>query len=136
MSHVILLAADRPLPLYDAGSCRERTSTCQGYTVTMEVGGFAVRPHEYYRQVVDELELPMKPCRCELDLEATEQDAELLRGYLERYLSPGEQVQLWSVWVPRCPEDRLDRYRGRLEDLDLETVALLERGDVCVTVEA
>lgn len=135
MSHVILLAADRPLPLYDAGICRERTSTYQGHRVTIEVHGFAVRPHGYYRQAVDELELPMKPCRYELDLDATPEDVRRLRDYLEQNLSPGEQVELWSVWVPRYPEDRLARYRGRLADLDLETVELLKEWNDCITVE-
>ena len=135
MSHVILLAADRPLPLYDAGICRERTSADQGYTVTMEVRGFAVRPHSYYRQAVDELGLPMKPCRYELDLEVTPEDVQVLRDYLERNLSPGEQAELWSVWVPSYPEDRLTRYRGRLEDLGLETVNLLNEWNICITVE-
>ncbi len=51
-------------------------------------------------------------------------------------MAPGEQAELWSAWVPRCPEDGLARYRGRLEELDLETVELLEQWNVCITVEA
>ena len=135
MSHVILLAADRPLPLFDAGIYRERTSTDQGYTVTLEVRGFSVRPHRYYRQAVDELELPMKPYRYELDLDATPEDVQALRDYLEQNLSLGERVELWSVWVPRYPEDRLTRYRGRLEDLNLDTAELLQGWNDCITVE-
>ena len=131
MSHVILLCADRPLPLYDSGIRRVRTEGA----VTVEGDGFSVQANEYYRQAVEELDFPMKPCRYELDLEPTGQDAGLLRTYLERHLRPGEEVQLWSVWVPRYPEDGLSRYRGRLEDLDGDALALLEGWNVCMTVE-
>ena len=136
MSHVVLLASDRPLPLYDPGVRRIRTSGCGGHAVTGEEDGFSVREHCYCRDAVDELGFSMKPCRYELDLRATQQDTDLLRGHLERNLAPGEQAELWSVWVPRCPEDGLARYRGRLEELDLETVELLEQWNVCITVEA
>ena len=103
--------------------------------VTVEGDGFSVQANEYYRQAVEELDFPMKPCRYELDLEPTGQDAGLLRTYLERHLRPGEEVQLWSVWVPRYPEDGLSRYRGRLEDLDGDALAPLEGWNVCMTVE-
>ena len=131
MSHVILLCADRPLPLYDSHTRRVRTEGA----VTVERDGFSVRADEYYRQAVEELGFPMKLCRYELDLEPTDQDAGLLRGYLEQNLRPGEEAQLWSVWVPRYPEDGLSRYRGRLEDLDREALAPLEGWNVCMTVE-
>ncbi len=136
MSHVTLLAADKPLPLYDPGVRRIRTSGCGGRAVAVEEDGFSVQEHRYYRDAVDELGLPMKPCRYELDLRGTQEDTDLLRGYLEQNLAPGERAELWSVWVPRYPEDGLARYRGRLADLDLETVALLEQWNVCITVEA
>ena len=131
MSHVILLCADRPLPLYDSGARRGRP----GGAVTVEGDGFLVQANEYYRQAVEELDFPMKPCRYELDLEPTGQDAGLLRTYLERHLRPGEEAQLWSVWVPRYPEDGLSRYRGRLEELDGDALAPLEGWNVCMTVE-
>lgn len=136
MSHVTLLAADKPLPLYDPGVRRVRTSGRGGHAVTVEEDGFSVREHGYYRDAVDELGFSMKPCRYELDLRTTQQDTDLLRGYLERNLTPGERAELWSVWVPCYPEDGLTHYRGRLTDLDLETVALLEQWNVCITVEA
>ena len=41
----------------------------------------------------------MKPHRYELDLRATEQDAALLRDYLRQSCIPGEQVELWNLWV-------------------------------------
>ena len=131
MSHVILLCADRPLPLYDPHARRVRAEG----SVTVERDGFSVQANAYYRQAVEELDFPMKPCRYELDLEPTGQDAGLLRTYLERHLRPGEEVQLWSVWVPRYPEDGLSRYRGRLEDLDGDALAPLEGWNVCMTVE-
>ena len=97
--------------------------------------GFSVQANEYYRQAVEELDFPMKPCRYELDLEPTDQDAGLLKQYLEQQLRPGEEVQLWSVWVPRYPEDGLSRYRGQWEELDREALTLLEGWNVCMTVE-
>ena len=136
MSHVTLLASDRPLPLYDPGVRPQPTTGPRGHARTVEEDGFSVQEHRYYREAVEEMGLAMKPCRYELDFSATQQDTDLLRGYLERNLAPGEQVELWSVWVPRCPEDGLARYRGRLEELDLETVELLEQWNVCITVEA
>ena len=132
MSHVTLLCADRALPLYDSHTRRARGEGA----VTVERDGFSVQANEYYQEAVEELNFPMRPCRYELDLRATQQDTDLLRGHLERNLAPGEQAELWSVWVPRCPEDGLTRYRGRLEELDLETVELLEQWNVCITVEA
>ena len=131
MSHVILLCADRPLPLYNSHTRRVRTEGA----VTVERDGFSVQANEYYRQAVEELDFPMKPCRYELDLEATDRDAGLLRAYLEGQLRPGEEAQLWSVWVPHYPEDGLSRYRGRLEELDGEALAPLEGWNVCMTVE-
>ena len=131
MSHVILLCADRPLPLYDPHARRVRAEGA----VTVERDGFSVQANAYYRQAVEELDFPMKPCRYELDLEPTDQDAGLLKQYLEQQLRPGEEVQLWSVWVPRYPEDGLSRYRGRWEELDREALTLLEGWNVCMTVE-
>ena len=131
MSHVILLCADRPLPLYDSHARRVRAEG----SVTVERDGFSVQAHAYYRQAVEELDFPMKPCRYELDLEPTDQDAGLLKQYLEQQLRPGEIVELWSVWVPRYPEDGLSRYRGRLDGLDREALATLEGWNVCMTVE-
>ena len=63
MSHVILLCADRPLPLYDSHTRRVRAEG----SVTVERDGFSVQANEYYRAAVEELDFPMKPCRYELD---------------------------------------------------------------------
>ena len=94
MSHVTLLCADRPLPLYDSHTRRIRTVSNGGHTIRVEGDGFSVQANEYYQEAVEELNFPMRPCRYELDLEATEQDAALLKGYLENNLRSGEIVEL------------------------------------------
>ena len=75
MSAVTLLCAGRPLPLYDSGTRRVETSSHGGYTVSIEVNGFSVQEHTYYREAVEDLGLTMKPCRYELALQATAEDA-------------------------------------------------------------
>ena len=104
MSRVILLAADHPMPLYDPDL--RRISVSNGFTV--EVPGFSVQDHEYYRDAVDSLGLEMKPFQYELNLDATDEDAEQLRTYLE---TNGTRANRWSYgtcgWVttakPMCP---------------------------------
>ena len=135
MSAVTLLCADRPLPLYDSGIRRTRTSSHGGYTVSMETSGFSVQEHAYYREAVEELGLRMKPCQYELNLQATAEDAAELRAYLERNLRPGEAVELWSLWVGDGPT-RPRRFGGRLADLDLDTLRQLEEQlQTCLTIE-
>ena len=101
MSRVILLAADRPLPLLEPAFRRVR---CTG-RFTVETDGFSVRPHEYYRGGVDELGLELKPFQYELDLEATQEDVNALRAYLAGHCRPGEQVELWTGRT-KCPASR------------------------------
>ena len=134
MSRVILLAADRPLPLRAATTKRTRTVSAGGHILTVEEDGFSVRGHRYYRQAVDELGFAMKPCWYELDLAATEEDAALLRAYLEEHCSPGEQVELWNLWVGDGPA-RPFRLSGPLTALDGDTIEqLLERDQTCITL--
>lgn len=135
MSHVILLAADHPLPLYDPGVRREVTVQDGRDTVILHTDGFAVREHSYYRQAVDALELPMRRYRYELDLAATAEDAARLRRYLREHLAAGEQAELWAVWVPRDEQAELTYYQGRLDDLEWDDLKLLDGWDVCLTVE-
>ena len=135
MSHVTLLCADRPLPLQEAQTRRVRTVRDGGHTVQVEEDGFSVRPNEYYDQAVEELNFHMKRTRYELDLRSTPEDAAALRAYLEANLAPGETVELWSVWVPRYPEDELTWYRGRLANLDQEAIEPLGKWNTCITVE-
>ena len=121
MSRVILLCADHPLPLYAAQT--RRVYFHRG--VRYEEEGFSVQPHVYYRPAVDNLELSMKPHRYELDLRATEQDAALLRDYLRQSCIPGEQVELWNLWVGVDREDQVSRFQGELADLALDTLEQL-----------
>ena len=85
MSAVTLLCADRPLPLYESGVRRVETSSHGGYTVRIEASGFSVGEHTYYREAVEDLCLTMKPCRYELDLRATQEDA-------------AEPFNQWVLW--------------------------------------
>lgn len=118
MSCVILLAADHPMPLYDPDL--RRISVSNGFTV--EVPGFSIQAHEYYRDAVDSLGLEMKPFQYELNLDATDEDAEQLRTYLETNGTPGEQVELWNLWVGDDRETHVPHFRGRLVDLDVDTL--------------
>ena len=130
MSRVILLCADHPLPLYDSQT--RRVDFRRG--VRYEEDGFSVQPHVYYRPAVDDLELPMKPHRYELDLRATAQDAALLRDYLRQNCAPGEQVELWNLWVGDA-RVRAFRLAGPLADLDADALTQLEERDQsCITL--
>ena len=125
MSAVTLLCADRPLPLYESGVRRVETSSHGGYTVRIEASGFSVGEHTYYREAVEDLCLTMKPCRYELDLRATQEDAAELRAYLAKHLRPGETVELWNLWVGVDREDQVSRFQGELADLALDTLEQL-----------
>lgn len=113
MSAVTLLCADRPLPLYESGVRRVETSSYGGYTVRIEASGFSVGEHTYYREAVEDRYLTMKPCRYQLDLRATQEDAAELRAYLAKHLRPGETVELWNLWVGNDPA-RPRRFSGAL----------------------
>lgn len=135
MSRVLLLAADRPLPLCD---CRElRTKKFSQSAVMME-SGFAVEKCAYYRSAVEDLGYDWKPCLYELSLEQDPRDLDALRSYLEEQLSPGETVELWSVWVGDvgAVAGRPRRYRGKLTELDMDALGMLfEEGQICLTTE-
>ena len=118
MSSVILLAADHPMPSYDPGL--QRASVSGGCTVTAP--GFSIQPHVYYRDSVAALDLDMKPYRCELDVAATEEEAALLRTYLESNGSQGEQVELWHLWLGDDRSTHISRFHGPLSSLDQETL--------------
>ena len=118
MSCVILLASDHPMPLYDSGLRRVFVSG----SVTVETPGFSVQDHEYCRDAVDELGLDMKPFLYELNLKATEADAEQLCAYLEANCHSGEAVELWNLWVGDGRDPKIPHYRGRLSDLAMDTL--------------
>ncbi len=125
MSCVILLAADHPMPLFDTELGRIDTLQVEGSTVTMETPGFSIQPHAYYREAVEELGLNMKPWQYELNVEAREDEAALLRDYLNKHSIPGEQVELWNLWVGEDRGETVPCYRGRLADLDSHALDLL-----------
>ena len=132
MSRVLLIAADKPLPLWDRQE--ERTTHCKlpdipdlgdkaGKTISFtDLRGFRVSEHNYYRSAVDALGYSMKAYQYELELEHCQTDLEHLRAYLSANLAPGEEIELWSLWVGNDHEDRPVHFRGKLSDLDLDTL--------------
>ncbi len=110
MSRVYVLAADRPLP--------------------------GLRELDYYRQAVEELGYPMKPCRYELELKNGETALRNVQACLEKHFSQGETLELWSVWLSgdlnkKCPP----RFRGRLEDFDMDALEqFLTSKELCFTI--
>ena len=62
MSWVLLLTADKPLPLCDHQQERSVTVRVGGkeYTIS-SLSGFKIEDHIYYRSSVDLLNYPMKP---------------------------------------------------------------------------
>lgn len=137
MSYVLMLAADRPLPLCDKSAMRSKTVTVEGepYTVSFACG-FSVNDHSYYRHCTDALGYPFKPCQYEMDLYNDEADLQNLKSYLSEHLKPGETVDLWHVCVSdiegkSCPSRR----SGTLEEFNLDTLGILleqqEYGEEC-----
>ena len=127
MSQVYLIAADKELPLCDRQEYRESTVTLPNsrpITVGLE-SGFRVGEHSYYRDAVDSLGLEIKPFRYALDFECCEADLNQLLTYLKENFSPGEEVELWSLWVGDGHGERPIHYRGRLSEFDLDTLGML-----------
>ena len=150
MSHVILIAADKELPLCDRQEFREHTSTVNKKTFTIGLAcGFQVAPHQYYRDSVDDLGLELKPFQYELNFGVCQTDLEHLLAYLRENFAPGEEVELWSLWVG-LGGGKVHRYRGKLSEFDLDTLGMLYEtqrepdptgefddlfSQVCVTIE-
>ena len=126
MSQVLLLTADKPLPLCDRQEERESVSVVNGreYQISF-VRGFRVAEHSYYRHAVDELGHSMKPYQYELELH--EEDLAAFRAYLETQFASGEEAELWSLWVGVDQSGHVPHYRGRLYDFDMDTLAQLYR---------
>ena len=113
MSRVILIAADHALPLRDRESAAGLPC------------GFQVAEHRYYRDAADALGFAMKPFQYELSLENCRADLDRLLDCLRANFAPGEEAELWSLWVgdgggtrPRC-------YRGKLSEFDPDTLDML-----------
>ena len=153
MSHVCLIAADKELPLRDKQEYRESTVTVpnnERFTIGC-ARGFAVMEHRYYRDAVDDLGLAIRPFQYALDFECCEADLNHLLAYLRENFSPGEEVELWSLWVGSGGGERPVRYRGRLPEFDLDTLGMLTEmqyepditrrypgglvSQICITVE-
>ena len=132
MSRVYILAADKELPLCDVQ--KPRASRAGGYAVTLQQG-FKVEPLRYYRHAVEELGYPMKPFRYELSLEKEEEGLTNLRACLEANFSPGETLELWNVWVGDVDKKCPTRFRGRLEDFDMEALErFLPAEEICFDI--
>ena len=119
----MLLAADKPLPLCEKQAMRTKTVNVEGknFTITFEAG-FAVREHGYYRCTVDDLGLSMKSYQYELELEACEEDLLHLKAYLNEHFAPGEEAELWNLWVGIDRMGAVPHCRGRLSDFDMEAL--------------
>ena len=153
MSHVSLIAAGKELPLCDKREYRESTTILpdgERFTIGLE-RGFRVEKHSYYRDSTDYLGFEIKPFQYELTLEQCEADLNHLLAYLRENFSPGEEAQLWSLWVGNGAGERPIRYRGRLSEFDLDTLGMLTEPEkepdltgeypdglfsqICITVE-
>ena len=127
MSRVLLIAADKPLPLCDKRGERPHTVTVRGKTFSITaMGGFSIREHSYYRNAVDMLGHSMKPYQYELEIEVREEDLSEFRAYLQSQFLPGEEAELWNLWVGDEPGP-LTRLRGKWEDFDLDTLKQFDR---------
>ncbi len=122
MSKVLLIAADRPLPLEDHQDFREHRS---GRTVMSYVAGFQVAPLDYWRNAVEALDFEILPFRYELQLEHCQEDLDQLISYLCTNLFTGDSVELWSLWLGSDGAPRPRRYQGTIADFDLETLGML-----------
>lgn len=136
MSQIMLIAADKPLPLCDYQETRTHQVRVGGQSLSMTLTeGFKIEEHYYYRDAVAALGFPMRPCRYELSMTYVERDLWLLQDYLERHMSPGDRAELWSVRTDTA--DRKICWQQRwLKKLDMAALGLLfgER-QVCLTVE-
>ena len=138
MSRVILIAADKALPLCDLQQLRTKTSTLpdgESFVLDYEAG-FRIEPHAYYQPAVDALGYTVKPFQYELDFEAVEQDLCSLQRYLRQNFAPGEQLELWSVWVGDGEHPELIRITQSVGEIDLAVLEqLLWADQLCITVK-
>jgi len=141
---VYLIASDKPLPLFEKEQPWSRTITLSEHFRNPELRGqkrllsgvdhFSVHEHIYYRSSVEELELEMKPHQYELETADNQWGTDQLTDYLQETLSPGDQVELWSLWVGGEPS-RPVRYAGALTDFDLETLRQFFTAEaICITI--
>ena len=133
MSWVMILAADKPLPLCNRQEARTNTIKIGGKEHSISaVLGFQIIEHSYYRSCVDEFEYPLKPYQYEMDLYEDDTDFQHLRNYLQENFVPGETVELWNIclsdWEGKtCPSRRC----GTLEEFDREAMGILFKYEEC-----
>lgn len=109
MSRVYVLAADKPVAKLEELS--------------------------YYRQAVEDLGYPMRPCRYEVTLENGAKDLENLQACLRENFAPGETLELWSVWVGDVNKKSPSRFHGRLADFDREALEqFLSAEEICFRI--
>ena len=128
MSRVLLIAADKQLPLWMFDQQIRRTTEDIPNPV---LRGFSVFKNSYYRQAVDDLGYPMKPYQYELYLYPDEADFHDLCDYLRNQFAPGETVELWNVWVGDVNPPRPPHFSGRLEDFALDTLKQFFEQEIC-----
>lgn len=123
MSRVLLIAADKPLPLCDKQEECTVVSRFEGaeYRVSC-LSGFCVREHSYYRPAVDHLGYEIKSFQYELDLEEHENDLKHLLDYLRENFTCGEIVELWNLWVGIDQDNHPVRLTGALNDFDMDAL--------------
>ena len=64
-----------------------------------------------------------------------ETDLENLRACLEANFSPGETLELWNVWVGDVDKKCPTRFRGRLEDFDMEALEqFMSAEEICFDI--
>ena len=127
MSRVLLIAADKPLPFCDFQEMRTKNVTIpsgEQFQISAPAG-FLVEEHSYYRHAVDELHLHMKPYQFEFSLEAVESDLLHLKTYLTDHLIPGDEIELWNLWVGIDRSDFVCHERRTLTTLDMEAIGQL-----------
>ena len=144
MSRVYLIAADQSLPLCNIQEkCTRVMKLSENFRnpalrgqerVFSGTNQFHIQEHVYYRDAVNALELEMKPYQYALEVEEDEWGVEKLTTYLKENLKPGEQVELWSLWVGYdiIPPAR---YAGKLDDFALDTLhQFLYAESICLTI--
>ena len=112
------------------GSCMSRV-----YVLASDKPLAGMEELNYYRHAVEELGYPMKPFRYELSLEKEEEGLTNLRACLEANFSPGETLELWNVWVGDVDKKCPTRFRGRLEDFDMEALEqFMSAEEICFDI--
>lgn len=130
MSLCMLIAADKPLPLCSRKTERSRTVEIEGEQFTVScLSGFSVEEHNYYRDAVNVLDYPIKDYRYELSLEEEEADLQSLRDYLLEQFAPGEEVELWSIWLGDYEGKEIPVFQKiSVQELDMDAVHMLCNG--------